>query len=60
MKVKNLKALALEITKRDNNHRQFTIADCAEIISIISDLCFEDRKLLEKLFINGKRRAKKK
>ena len=60
MRPKSLKELALKVCRRRREGAEITVSQAAEVISIISDIAFEDKKLLQKLYINGKLRAKAK
>lgn len=57
-----IKELVSEICKREKGKSNVKVGDVREIISIISDMCFEadGYHVEELLFNNGKRRALRK
>lgn len=66
----NIKALVKELLKREGKKRQIDVAQMTETVSVLSDWVYEsdpDREsssaitsTLNALWLNGKRRAKKK
>jgi hypothetical protein len=57
--MKNMKALASEIAKREGKKSQVKMGDVREILGILSDLAFADPVGVVGLLIkNGMRRAK--
>lgn len=56
-----IKKLALEITKREGLKEQVNIAQINEILSVISDLFYEDSDtMVDLLYGQGFKRARKK
>ena len=62
----NIKQLASEIAKREGKKSQARIGEIREILSLISDLLYEELSspdspsgFTECLYLNGKRRARK-
>lgn len=57
----NMRKLAKEIAKKEGKKKSVSIAQIAEILGILSDLLAgkDGMEILEVLYSNGKRRAKK-
>lgn len=63
--IKTIKALALELCRREKKKKQVDIAQMSETIGHLSDLLAAERSGMESkiftcLYINGLKRAKKK
>lgn len=58
--IKTMKALALEVAKREGLKKSISIAQIKEVLGIVSDLCIKNEgEVLILLAESGKRRAKR-
>jgi len=53
-----IKEIVLRITKAEALKKQVSIGNVREIVSIVSDMLYENCEVDDALFNNGKRRAK--
>jgi len=57
MKIKDLVA---KIAKKEGKKKGVNIAQLSEVVAIISDLAVKDPEVIACLWVNGKRRARRK
>jgi hypothetical protein len=56
--MKTLKDIASEIARREGKKKPARIGEVREVLGIVSDMVFEDPRIVSTLFSNGQRRAK--